>query len=154
MGVLGLAESTLPKTLRLRQLALGQGDTNFTFILRNGEIHDWDTFPFLPDAVADYPAIESELLRTNAPSLANSSQVANSSTAPNAQVDSFASSRSAQVVFDDYLPDHASELQLCPDPETASDSLTSRGSSKDTKVFKSGGNRKKLEPRSPLQKLG
>jgi triacylglycerol lipase len=54
-----------PETLRLRDLALAQGDTNFTFILRNGEIHDWDTFPFLPEAQADLPAIEGELLGTD-----------------------------------------------------------------------------------------
>jgi triacylglycerol lipase len=54
-----------PQTLRLRVRALAEGDTNFTFILRNGLIHDWDTFPFLPDAIADRPAIESQLLGTD-----------------------------------------------------------------------------------------
>jgi triacylglycerol lipase len=54
-----------PQTLRLRERALSEGDKNFTFILRNGLIHDWDTFPFLPDAIADRPAIEGQLLGTD-----------------------------------------------------------------------------------------
>jgi acetyl esterase/lipase len=54
-----------PQTLRLRDLASAQGLTNFTFILRNGEIHDWPIFPFLPEAITDLPTIESQLLGTD-----------------------------------------------------------------------------------------
>jgi triacylglycerol lipase len=54
-----------PETLRLREAAIAQGLTNFTFILRKGEIHDWPTFPFLTDAVDVRPAIESQLLGTD-----------------------------------------------------------------------------------------
>ena len=53
------------KTLRLRQRALAEGRTNFTFILRKDEIHDWPTFPFLPEAHRDLPAIERQLLGTD-----------------------------------------------------------------------------------------
>ena len=49
-----------PQTLRLRSRT--EGLTNFTFILRDGEVHGWTAFPFLPSAVADRPAIERQLL--------------------------------------------------------------------------------------------
>lgn len=54
-----------PGTLRLRERALAEGRTNFTFILRKDEIHDWPTFPFLPEAHRDLPAIERQLLGTD-----------------------------------------------------------------------------------------
>jgi triacylglycerol lipase len=54
-----------PQTLRLREQALAEGLTNFTFVFREGEIHVWPTYPFLPEAAADLPAIETELLGTD-----------------------------------------------------------------------------------------
>ena len=51
-----------PDSLRLRERTLAEGLTNFTFNFRNGLIHDWPIFAFLPDAVASPPAIYSALL--------------------------------------------------------------------------------------------
>jgi acetyl esterase/lipase len=51
-----------PETLDLQQRVNVQGLTNFTFILRNGLIHDWPIFGFLPDAVAVRPEIYQNLL--------------------------------------------------------------------------------------------
>jgi acetyl esterase/lipase len=53
-----------PQTLRLREQALAEGLTNFTFVLRKGEIHVWPTYPFLPETAADLSDIESQLLGT------------------------------------------------------------------------------------------
>jgi acetyl esterase/lipase len=58
-----------PQALRLQELAAAQGLTNFTFIFRKGEIHDWVMYPFLPEAIADRPLIESQLLGTDTSSV-------------------------------------------------------------------------------------
>ncbi|KWX67235.1 alpha/beta hydrolase fold domain-containing protein [Mycobacterium sp. NAZ190054] len=49
-------------TLRLRDRVLAAGIPNVTFRLRDGLIHDWATFPFLPDAHEDRPRIYADLL--------------------------------------------------------------------------------------------
>jgi len=41
-----------PETLDLKQRAADEGLTNFTFVLRNGLIHDWPIFAFIPEAIA------------------------------------------------------------------------------------------------------
>jgi acetyl esterase/lipase len=46
-----------PDSLRLRQLAITQGLTNFTFDFRNGLIHDFPIFFFLPEATSIRPEI-------------------------------------------------------------------------------------------------
>jgi len=54
-----------PQTERLREQALADGLTNFNFVFREGEVHVWPTYPFLPETAADLSAIESELLGTD-----------------------------------------------------------------------------------------
>ena len=49
-----------PDVLVLRDKAIAQG-APFGFELRNGEIHDWVIFPFLPEAIAERPAIYRQL---------------------------------------------------------------------------------------------
>ncbi|MDT5076797.1 MAG: triacylglycerol lipase [Mycobacterium sp.] len=46
-----------PDSLRLQQLAITQGLTNFTFDFRDGLIHDFPIFFFLPEATAIRPEI-------------------------------------------------------------------------------------------------
>jgi hypothetical protein len=41
-----------------------EGLTNFSFILRNGLIHDWPIFGFLSDAITTRPEIYEALLGT------------------------------------------------------------------------------------------
>ncbi|MBB3752626.1 acetyl esterase/lipase [Mycolicibacterium sp. BK634] len=50
-----------PQTLRLRDDATALGLTNFTFILRYGEIHGWMAYPFIPTAAADRAIIADQL---------------------------------------------------------------------------------------------
>lgn len=49
------------QTLRLRQKVADEHNTNFTFVLRKGLLHDWTVFFFLPDAWADWPGIHAGL---------------------------------------------------------------------------------------------
>lgn len=58
----GSLDLLTPDSLRLRERTLTEGLTNFTFNFRNGLIHDWPIFAFLPDATASRPAIYSALL--------------------------------------------------------------------------------------------
>ena len=53
-----------PDSLRLRQLAISQGLTNFTFDFRNGLIHDFPIFFFLPEATFIRPEIYHGLALT------------------------------------------------------------------------------------------
>ncbi|MGE2738026.1 alpha/beta hydrolase [Mycolicibacterium vaccae] len=53
-------------TLRLRDRVLAEQVPDVTFRLRNGRIHDWFTFPFLPDAHADRAGVYRDLLGTGA----------------------------------------------------------------------------------------
>jgi acetyl esterase/lipase len=48
-------------TLVLREKAASTPGADFTFELRNGEIHDWIIFPFLPDAIHERPGLYSHL---------------------------------------------------------------------------------------------
>lgn len=67
----GSLDLLTPDSLRLRQIALSQGLTNFSFDFRNGLVHDWPIFGFLPDAIAIRPAIYGALLnRTSDAALA------------------------------------------------------------------------------------
>lgn len=67
----GSLDLLTPDSLRLREIALSQGLTNFTFDFRNGLVHDWPIFGFLPDAIAIRPAIYGALLnRTSDAALA------------------------------------------------------------------------------------
>ena len=52
-----------PDTLRLRERALAEGNTNFTFVLRKGLLHDWTIFAFLPDGPTGRTSISSSELR-------------------------------------------------------------------------------------------
>jgi len=58
----GSLDLLTPDSLRLRERTLTEGLTNFTFHFRNGLVHDWPIFAFLPDAIATRPAIYSALL--------------------------------------------------------------------------------------------
>ena len=49
------------QTLRLRQKVADERNTNFTFVLRKGLLHDWTVFFFLPDAWADWSGIYTGL---------------------------------------------------------------------------------------------
>lgn len=49
-------------TLRLRDRVLAEQIPDVTFRLRKGLIHDWFTFPFLPDAHEDRPSVYADLL--------------------------------------------------------------------------------------------
>lgn len=51
-------------TLRLRDRVLAEQIPDVTFRLRKGLIHDWFTFPFLPDAHEDRPSVYADLLGT------------------------------------------------------------------------------------------
>jgi hypothetical protein len=55
----------------------------------------------------------------------------------------------ARLVFDD-SPHHANAIRLRPNPGNRKRFVDFAGSSKDTKVSESGGNRNVLEPRSSL----
>jgi acetyl esterase/lipase len=50
-----------PQTIRLRELAIAEG-LDITFVLRNGLMHDYPIFGFLPDAHAERPSIYQALL--------------------------------------------------------------------------------------------
>jgi triacylglycerol lipase len=50
-----------PQALRLRERAIAEGD-NIAFVLRNGLMHDYPIFFFLPDALAERPSIYQALL--------------------------------------------------------------------------------------------
>lgn len=64
----GSLDLLTPDSLRLRELAISQGLTNFSFSFRNGQIHDWPIFGFIPEAISTRPAIYEALLGTpNAP---------------------------------------------------------------------------------------
>lgn len=52
-------------TLRLRDRVLAEHIPDVTFRLRNGLIHDWFTFPFLPDAHEDRAGVYEDLLGTD-----------------------------------------------------------------------------------------
>ncbi len=49
-------------TLRLRDRVLAEDVPDVTFRLREGLIHDWFIFPFLPDAHGDRPSVYQDLL--------------------------------------------------------------------------------------------
>jgi acetyl esterase/lipase len=57
----GSLDSRTPDVLALQQKAGDTADADFTFELRNGQIHDWTIFPFLPDARAERPNIYRSL---------------------------------------------------------------------------------------------
>ena len=50
--------------LRLRDRVIAEGITDVTFVLRNGLIHDWPIFPFLPEAHSIRPQFYRALLGT------------------------------------------------------------------------------------------
>jgi acetyl esterase/lipase len=52
-------------TLRLRDRVLAEQVPNVEFRLRKNLIHDWFTFPFLPDAHEDRPGVYRDLLGTD-----------------------------------------------------------------------------------------
>lgn len=54
-------------TLRLRERVAAEGIPNVEFRLRAGLIHDWFTFPFLPDAHEDRAGVYSDLLGARSP---------------------------------------------------------------------------------------
>lgn len=54
-------------TLRLRERVGAEGIPNVEFRLRAGLIHDWFTFPFLPDAHEDRAGVYSDLLGAASP---------------------------------------------------------------------------------------
>ncbi|MFC7676662.1 alpha/beta hydrolase fold domain-containing protein [Mycolicibacterium sp. GCM10028919] len=58
----GSLDLLTPDSLRLRQRTIDEGLTNFSFDFRNGMIHDWPIFAFLPDAIGIRPAINRALL--------------------------------------------------------------------------------------------
>jgi acetyl esterase/lipase len=58
----GSLDLLTPDSLRLRQRTIDEGLTNFSFDFRNGMIHDWPIFAFLPDAIGVRPAINRALL--------------------------------------------------------------------------------------------
>ena len=58
----GSLDLLTPETLDLQQRAADEGITNFTFVLRNGLIHDWAIFPFIPEAITVRPEIYQALL--------------------------------------------------------------------------------------------
>ena len=58
----GSLERLAPDTLRLRQQAIAQGDSaQFTFVLRQGQIHTWPLDIPLPDALTALHSIELHL---------------------------------------------------------------------------------------------
>ncbi|WNG92936.1 alpha/beta hydrolase [Mycobacterium sp. ITM-2016-00318] len=57
----GSADLLSPQALRLRALAIAEG-ADITFVLRNGYMHDYPIFFFLPDALAERPLIYQALL--------------------------------------------------------------------------------------------
>ena len=58
----GSLDLLTPETLDLQRWAADEGLTNFTFVLRNGLIHDWAIFPFIPEAITVRPQIYQGLL--------------------------------------------------------------------------------------------
>src|SRR4029077_2006025 len=58
----GSLDLLTPETLDLQQRAADAGLTNFSFVLRNGLIHDWPIFPFVPEAITVRPLIYQALL--------------------------------------------------------------------------------------------
>ena len=57
----GSLDLRTPDVLVLQQKAAATPGADFTFELRNGEIHDWIIFAFLPDAIAERPNIYRDL---------------------------------------------------------------------------------------------
>ncbi|WKG04024.1 alpha/beta hydrolase fold domain-containing protein [Mycolicibacterium sp. HK-90] len=57
----GSLDMRAPDVLLLQQLAAATPGTDFEFELRNGAIHDWVIFAFLPDAVAERPGMYEHL---------------------------------------------------------------------------------------------
>lgn len=57
----GSLDSRTPDVLVLQQNANATPGADFTFELRNGQIHDWTIFPFLPDAHVERPNIYRDL---------------------------------------------------------------------------------------------
>ena len=57
------------QTLRLREKAAAEHNTNFTFVLRKGLLHDWTVWFFLSDAQADWPGIYAGLGLTSGSSV-------------------------------------------------------------------------------------
>ena len=50
-----------PDAFVLEDKALATPGADFTFILRNGELHDWLVVPFLPEAIAARADIYQQL---------------------------------------------------------------------------------------------
>ena len=57
----GSLDLRAPDVLVLQQLAAATPGADFTFELRNGQIHDWIIFAFLPDARAERPGLYGHL---------------------------------------------------------------------------------------------
>ncbi|WP_157897843.1 alpha/beta hydrolase [Mycolicibacterium rutilum] len=57
----GSLDLRTPDVLVLQQKASATPGADFTFELRNGQVHDWTIFPFLPDAHAERPKIYRDL---------------------------------------------------------------------------------------------
>lgn len=57
----GSLDLLTPDVLVLQQKTASIPGAEFTFELRNGQIHDWIIFPFLPDAVAERPGLYRHL---------------------------------------------------------------------------------------------
>ncbi|MEV0669316.1 alpha/beta hydrolase fold domain-containing protein [Mycobacterium sp. NPDC050441] len=57
----GSLDMRAPDVLVLQQRAASTPGTDFEFELRNGAIHDWVIFAFLPDAIAERPGIYEHL---------------------------------------------------------------------------------------------
>jgi triacylglycerol lipase len=68
----GNLEITAPDGLVLQDKALATPGADFTFILRNGEIHDWAAVTILPEAQAVLPDIYRQLGLVSDPSNVNS----------------------------------------------------------------------------------
>ena len=61
----GSLDMRTPDVLVLQQKAASTPGADFTFELRNGEIHDWIIFAFLPDATRERPGLYDHLGITN-----------------------------------------------------------------------------------------
>lgn len=57
----GSLDLLTPDVLVLQQKVASIPGADFTFELRNGQIHDWIIFPFLPDAITERPGLYRHL---------------------------------------------------------------------------------------------
>lgn len=57
----GSRDIVMPDVLRLREKALATPGADFTFVLRNGQMHDWAIVTFLPETAAILPDMYRQL---------------------------------------------------------------------------------------------